>query len=46
MRKLWLIFAQFTTIWLALLFVVYTLRPDLLSGPRSPVVTVKEAAPR
>ena len=44
MRKLWLIFAQFTTIWLALLFVVYTLRPDLLSGPRGSVLTLKESA--
>ena len=30
MRKLWLIFAQFTTVALALLLVVQTLRPDLL----------------
>jgi serine protease DegQ len=45
MRKLWLIFAQFTTIWLALLFVVFTLRPDLLSsGPRPAVLTLKESA--
>jgi len=44
MRKLWLIFAQFTTIWLALLFVVYTLRPDLLSGSRGSVLTLKESA--
>ena len=44
MRKLWLIFAQFTTIWLALLFVVYTLRPDLLSAPRGSVLTLKESA--
>ena len=31
MRKLWLIFAQSTTIALAILFVVATLRPDLLA---------------
>jgi serine protease DegQ len=45
MRKLWLIFAQTATICLALLFVVATLRPDLLpSGPPAAVVTVKESA--
>ena len=49
MRKLWLIFAQFTTLVLAIVFVVSTLRPDLL--PRSQlgdgggtIVTIKEAA--
>jgi serine protease DegQ len=49
MRKLWLIFAQFTTLVLAIVFVVSTLRPDLL--PRSQLkdgsgtlVTIKEAA--
>ena len=43
MRKLWLIFAQTATICLALLFVVSTLRPDLLGGnARNSVVTVKE----
>ncbi|MBI4189909.1 MAG: trypsin-like peptidase domain-containing protein [Betaproteobacteria bacterium] len=45
MRKLWLIFAQTTTICLGILFVVATLRPDLLSWRASPnvgVVTVKE----
>ena len=48
MRKLWLIFAQFTTLVLAILFVVSTLRPDLL--PRTQqrdasgtIVTIKEA---
>ncbi len=47
MRRLWLIFAQTTTICLGILFVVTTLRPDLLSpGPRPSVdiVTVKEPA--
>jgi serine protease DegQ len=43
MRKLWLIFAQTATVCLAVLFVVSTLRPDLLSlSARSNVVTVKE----
>ena len=44
MRKLWLVFAQTATIALAALFVVSTLRPDLLaSNPRGgSVVTVKE----
>ena len=47
MRKLWLIFAQTTTVVLAALFVVSTLRPELLSW-KAPVggtmVTIKEAA--
>jgi serine protease DegQ len=43
MRKLWLIFAQTATVCLAVLFVVSTLRPDLLSwSARGNVVTVKE----
>jgi serine protease DegQ len=43
MRKLWLIFAQTATVCLAVLFVVSTLRPDLLSwNARNSVVTVKE----
>jgi serine protease DegQ len=46
MRKLWLVFAQTATICLALLFVVSTLRPDLLRWQtRSSVVTVKERQP-
>ena len=50
MRRLWLIFAQSTTIGLAVLFVVSTLRPDLLawsgsSGGGVDVVTTREAAP-
>ena len=47
MRKLWLVFAQTTTICLGILFVVSTLRPDLLgSGTRTSidVVTTREAA--
>jgi serine protease DegQ len=45
MRRFWLIFAQATTICLALLFVISTLRPDLLSlKPRNAVVTLKESA--
>ena len=43
MRKLWLVFAQTATICLAALFVISTLRPDLLTGnSRGAVVTVKE----
>jgi serine protease DegQ len=49
MRKLWLIFAQFTTLVLAIVFVVSTLRPDLLPGSQrrdgsGTIVTIKEAA--
>ena len=46
MRKLWLIFAQAVTISLAALFVVVTLRPDLLSwtGHSNGIVTVREAS--
>jgi serine protease DegQ len=44
-RKLWLIFAQTTTISLAVLFVVSTLRPELMSwsNGRGQVVTIREA---
>ena len=43
MRKLWLIFSQAVTISLAALFVVVTLRPDLVSwGGRGGIVTVRE----
>jgi serine protease DegQ len=46
MRRLWLIFAQTATVCLALLFVVTTLRPDLLKwGAREGVATVREAPP-
>ena len=46
MHKLWLIFAQTATIVLAALFVVSTLRPELLpwSQRGGAIVTVKEAA--
>ena len=46
MRKLWLIFAQAVTISLAALFVVVTLRPDLVSwtGHNGGIVTVREAS--
>jgi serine protease DegQ len=46
MRKLWLIFCQTATVCLAALFVVSTLRPDLLSGmPQGTVITtVKQTA--
>ncbi len=43
MRKLWLVFAQTATICVAVLFVVSTLRPDLLAwNTHGSVVTVKE----
>ncbi len=43
MRKLWLIFSQTATVCLAVLFVVSTLRPDLLNGvPQNAVVTVRQ----
>jgi len=45
-RKLWLVFAQTATVCLAILFVVSTLRPDLLPwSTRAAVVTVREHAP-
>jgi serine protease DegQ len=47
MRKFWLFFAQATTIILAILFVISTLRPELLSWQArsggTAMVTVKEA---
>jgi serine protease DegQ len=47
MRKFWLFFAQATTIILAILFVISTLRPELLPGQTrsggTAMVTVKEA---
>jgi serine protease DegQ len=45
MRKLWLIFAQTATVSLAMLFVVSTLRPELISlnSGRGQVVTIREA---
>ena len=44
MRKLWLIFSQAVTISLAALFVVVTLRPDLVSWSASNgIVTIREA---
>ena len=43
MRRLWLVFAQTATMCLAVLFVVSTLRPDLLMwNSRGNVVTIKE----
>ena len=45
MRRLWLIFAQTATVFLAILFVVSTLRPDLLPQPHGQLVTVREPAP-
>jgi serine protease DegQ len=46
MRRFWLVFAQTATICLAVLFVVSTLRPDLVAWTtRGDVVTVKEPEP-
>jgi len=46
MHKLWLIFAQTATICLAMLFVISTMRPELLPwNIHSSVVTLKEAPP-
>ncbi|MGQ0526215.1 MAG: Do family serine endopeptidase [Betaproteobacteria bacterium] len=43
MRKIWLVFAQSATVCVAILFVVSTLRPDLMAWrPRDHVVTIKE----
>jgi serine protease DegQ len=46
-RKLWLVFCQTATVCVAALFVVTTLRPDLLAwAPRGGgVVTIRESAP-
>lgn len=45
MRKFWLLFAQATTIGLAGLFIINTLKPGLLpSAARSGVVTLQESA--
>ncbi len=46
MRKFWLLFAQTTTIGLAVMFVIHTLRPELLPhAARSGVVTLYENTP-
>lgn len=46
MRKYWLLFAQTVTILLAVLFIIHTLKPELLpSAARSGVVTLYESAP-
>lgn len=47
LRRIWLVFAQACTLCLAALFVVTTLRPDLLSRPRDPagqVVLLQETS--
>ncbi|HUP94240.1 MAG TPA: Do family serine endopeptidase [Burkholderiales bacterium] len=45
-RKLWLVFCQTATVCVAVLFVVMTLRPDLLAwSTRGNVVTIREASP-
>ena len=47
MRKHWLLFTQTVTVALALLFIVQTLKPELLPGAaRSGVVTLQESAPQ
>ncbi len=43
MRRLWLIFAQTATIGLAALFVVATLKPELLPWRGGSIVTIREA---
>ncbi|HEV2977276.1 MAG TPA: trypsin-like peptidase domain-containing protein [Casimicrobiaceae bacterium] len=47
LRRFWLLFAQVATVCVAALFVVATLRPDLLAGVagKNNVVLVQEAAP-
>jgi Do/DeqQ family serine protease len=52
LRKLWLVFAQAVTVAMAVLFVIATLRPDLLAGrvvapgaPSVPVVINEASAP-
>ncbi len=44
MRKLWLIFAQSATVALAVLLVVSTMKPELISW-RGNTITIKEVAP-
>ncbi|HEV7390992.1 MAG TPA: Do family serine endopeptidase [Burkholderiales bacterium] len=45
-HKLWLVFCQTATVCVAALFVVTTLRPDVLAwSPRGTVVTIREAPP-
>ena len=47
MRKHWLLFTQTVTIALALLFIVHTLKPELLpNAARSGVVTLYENTPQ
>ena len=47
MRKHWLLFTQTVTVALALLFIVQTLKPELLpNAARSGVVTLYESAPQ
>ncbi len=48
MRKFWLIFSQTVTVCLGVLFVVATLRPDLLTlqGARNGIVTLREMPAR
>jgi serine protease DegQ len=44
--RLWLVFCQAATVCLAALLVVSALRPDLITGTRSQVVTLRESAPQ
>ncbi len=47
MRKHWLLFSQTITVALALLFIIQTLKPELLpSAAHSGVVTLRESAPQ
>jgi len=47
MRKHWLLFTQTVTVALALLFIVQTLKPELLpNAARNGVVTLQESAPQ
>ena len=47
MRKHWLLFTQTVTIALALLFIIHTLKPELLpDAARGGVVTLRESAPQ
>lgn len=44
MRKYWLLFAQATTIVLAIFFVIHTLRPEMLPATTRGVITLQESS--
>ncbi|MDR3324233.1 MAG: Do family serine endopeptidase [Zoogloeaceae bacterium] len=46
MRKFWLLFAQTTTVALAILFTLGTLKPEWLGKPRTTIVPLQQAASR